>query len=484
MGKDVVQAEFTRRDRMRYRQKLRRCLDTFAKMLSQVRFDGDRMLTGLEIELNLVDELAGPAMVNSEVLGDLEDPAFQVEMGRFNLELNVAPRLISHDGLIAYEQEILARLLRADERASRSHAQVALIGILPTLTAEQAVFANISANPRYFVLNEQIIGARGEDMVLDIEGVERLSMSLDSIAAEAACTAVQFHIQVAPDQFADYWNASQAIAAVQVAVGANSPFLFGRRLWDETRIALFQQSTDTRPDELKAQGVRPRVWFGERWISSSLDLFVENVKYFSPLLPVCEEEEPGEVLAAGGIPQLAELRLHNGTVYRWNRPVYDIGLGGQPHLRVENRVLPSGPTVIDTIANAALYFGLTRSLVEDEQPLWSTMPFEVAERNFYRAARQGIGTILSWPGAGDVPVTGLVLDELLPRAYAGLDLLNVAPAIRDRLLGVIEGRCKVGSNGASWQVRAASRPRMTLAAMLRQYRELMHSNVPTHEWPT
>jgi len=201
----------------------------------------------------------------------------------------------------------------------------------------------MSANPRYALINEQIFTARGEDMVIDIDGVERLVTRTDSIAPEAACTSVQLHQLVDPEDFSRHWNAAQAVAGVQLAIGANSPFFFGKELWRETRIALFEQSTDTRPEELKAQGVRTRVWFGERWITSIFDLFEENVRYFPALLPVCDPEDPVEILARGDIPQLGELKLHNGTIYRWNRPVYDV-VRGRPHVRVENRVLPSGPT--------------------------------------------------------------------------------------------------------------------------------------------
>src|SRR5215216_1826449 len=205
--------------------------------------------------------------------------------------------------------------------------------------------------------------ARREDLHLSIAGVERLSTYADSAAPEAACTSVQLHQLVDLEDFARYWNAAQAIAGVQLAVGANSPFFFGKELWRETRIALFEQATDTRPEELKAQGVRPRVWFGERWITSIFDLFEENVRYFPALLPVCDDEDPVETLERGDVPRLAELRLHNGTIYRWNRPVYEV-VRGRPHVRVENRVLPSGPTVIDLLANAAFYFGLVRQLSE------------------------------------------------------------------------------------------------------------------------
>jgi hypothetical protein len=490
MGKDVSQASFSREDRARYRQKVRRCLDVFALMLNDFRFDADRPTTGLEIELNLIDDAAEPAMCNAEIIEDLADPTFQTELGQFNLEINVRPRLIAGHGFDEYEREVSASLAHADERAHQPDAKLVLIGILPTLTQAHTVLDNLSANPRYRVLNEQIVTARGEDMGLDIRGVERLQAYTDSIAPEAACTSVQFHLQVAPEDFASYWNASQAIAGIQVAIGANSPFLFGRQLWSETRIALFEQSTDTRPDELKAQGVRPRVWFGERWITSIFDLFEENVRYFPPLLPITEEEDPVEILHTGGVPHLGELRLHNGTVYRWNRPVYDI-MNGRPHLRVENRVLPSGPTVVDMLANAAFYFGLVRDLAEADRPVWTQLTFSAAEQNFHTAARGGISSTVWWPRLGELAVTDLVLGKLLPKAYDGLDRFGVDPMTRDRLLGVIEARCVSRRNGAVWQtetVRSLERTRKmdrlsALHEMLRRYSAFLHDNEPVHTWP-
>src|SRR3712207_1541455 len=292
MGKDVSHVAFSREDRVRYRQKVRRCLDVFAYMLDDFAFDGGRPMTGLEIELNLMDGDAEPAMRNAEILSNLADPTFQTELGQFNLELNAPPRLICGDGFADYEEDLHASLGRAEDRAAKADSTIVLVGILPTLTQRHLVLDNLSENERYRLLNEQIVGARGEDISLDIRGVERLQTANDSIAPEAACTSVQFHLQIAPEHFAAYWNASQAIAGVQVAVGANTPFLYGRHLWSETRIALFEQATDTRPEELRAQGVRPRVWFGERWITSIFDLFEENVRYFPPLLPIVDDEDP------------------------------------------------------------------------------------------------------------------------------------------------------------------------------------------------
>ncbi len=490
MGKDVALEVFSREDHAHYRQKMRRCLDVFAYMLDDFAFDTSSPMTGLEIELNLMDGDAEPAMRNAEVLANLADPTFQTELGQFNLELNARPRLIHGDGFADYEQDLHASLGRAEDRAAKADSTIVLVGILPTLTPRHLVLDNLSANPRYRLLNEQIVRARGEDIALDIRGVERLQTANDSIAPEAACTSLQLHLQVPPEMFAAYWNGSQAIAAAQVAMGANSPYLYGRHLWSETRIALFEQATDTRPDELKAQGVRPRVWFGERWTTSIFDLFEENARYFPPLLPIVDDEDPVSVMQQGGVPRLGELRLHNGTVYRWNRPVYDI-MNGRPHLRVENRVLPAGPTVIDMLANAAFYFGLVHQVAYEERPIWSQLAFSTAEDNFHAAARRGIDAILQWPDIGEVRVTDLVRDVLLPKAYAGLDRFGVNPHLRDRLLDVIEQRCRTGRNGAVWQTesvwaaehtRGLSRP-AALHDMLLRYSRLQRTNDAVHTWP-
>jgi hypothetical protein len=478
---------FTREDRARYRQKVRRCLDVFAAMLRESRFDTDRPLTGLEIELNLVDERADPAMRNAQALAAIADPAFQTELGQFNIEVNVEPRRLAGGGMAEFEQHVRASLNAAEEKARTTGAHMVMIGILPTLRREHLTLESISANPRYALLNEQIFAARGEDLQIHIDGVERLATTADSVLPEAACTSTQFHLQVSPAEFAAYWNAAQAIAGVQVAIGANAPFLLGKQLWSETRIPLFEQATDTRPEEIKAQGVRPRVWFGERWITSVFDLFEENVRYFPALLPVCADDDPEEILASGGTPDLSELRLHNGTVYRWNRPVYDV-VAGRPHLRVENRVLPAGPTVLDTIANGAFYFGLVRTLAEQDRPIWSQMSFSAAEENFHSGARQGITAQVYWPGLGYLPVTELVLRRLLPLAHEGLDRWDVDPGERDRLLGVVERRVLSGVNGATWQADTVHSLESTvdrqeaMREMLHRYVAHMHTNAPVHEW--
>ncbi|SMF48848.1 glutamate-cysteine ligase family protein [Streptomyces sp. Amel2xC10] len=495
MGEKVVAGAFDLSDRQQYRDKLRRCLTGLERLLAQKRFDRPKNLMGLEIELNLAGADGLPKMLNGQVLERIASRDFQTELAMFNLEVNIAPHRLGGRVFDQLAEELRTSLAYAHRKAGEVDAGIVMIGILPTLDRDDLVSSNLSEVDRYTLLNDQIVAARGEDFALRIEGVETLSCTSKSIVPEAACTSVQLHLQVTPARFADVWNAAQAVTAAQIAVGANSPFLFGRELWRESRPPLFTQATDTRPPELQAQGVRPRTWFGERWIGSAYELFEENLRYFPALLPICDDEEPLEVLDAGGIPSLAELVLHNGTVYRWNRPVYGIA-DGVPHLRVENRVLPAGPTVTDVLANAAFFYGVVRALAEESRPVWTRLPFDTAEANFDAACRYGIDARLQWPrrgrlgGVAEVDAVSLVREELLPLAEAGLNAWGVEAADRDFYLGVIEERCRRRVNGASWQVATfhkaveAGLARDTaLAATTRRYAELMRLGEPVHTWP-
>jgi len=495
MGEKVLAGPFDLSDRQRYRRKLQQCLAGLARLLEEERFDRPKNLMGLEIELNLAGPDGMPRMMNAQVLERIASRDFQTELAMFNLEVNIAPHRLGGRVFDRLAEELRTSLAYAHRKANEVDAGIVMIGILPTLDRDDLVSSNLSGGDRYTLLNDQIVAARGEDFELDIDGVDRLVCTSRSIAPEAACTSVQLHLQVTPGRFADVWNAAQAVAAAQIAVGANSPFLFGHELWPESRPPLFQQSTDTRPPELQAQGVRPRTWFGERWVGSAYELFEENLRYFPALLPICDDEEPLPVLDEGGIPKLAELVLHNGTVYRWNRPVYGIA-DGVPHLRVENRVLPAGPTVTDVIANAAFYYGVVRALAEEARPVWTRLPFTAAAANFDAACRYGIDARLEWPrrgrygGTTQVEAVHLVRDELLPLAEAGLDAWGVEPADRDFYLGVIEERCRRRANGASWQAATFHRALekglerdAALAATTRRYCELMHAGEPVHTWP-
>ena len=491
MGEEVRARSYTREERQRYREKVRQDLDVFERMLTRSSFGFDRPMTGLEIELNLVDEHFDPHFHNDEVLAAIADPGFQTELAQYNIELNVPPRPLPGRAALDLEEDLRTSLNAADAKAGDVGSRIVTIGILPTIRPEHYEQEWISDNNRYTALNDSIFVARGEDIRLGIEGPtgERLSTYSDSIAPESACTSVQLHLQVSPAQFAPHWNAAQALSAPQVALGANSPFFFGRRLHAETRIELFAQATDTRPIELKNQGVRPRVFFGERWITSIFDLFEENVRYFPALIAECSDEDPMAVLDAGLAPELSELRLHNGTVYRWNRPIYDIA-GGVPHLRVENRVLPAGPTIVDVLANAAFYYGAVRVLARQDRPVWTRMSFAACAENFSRAARDGIDARFYWPGFGEVCADELVLRHLLPLAHQGLEEWGVAPEVRERYLGIIEARCVSGVNGATWQTaavehfeRGGADRRTALRRMLEAYVRHMHDNEPVHTWP-
>src|SRR3954453_15023087 len=286
MGREVTVTTFTRADRQRYREKVLLDLDALARMLAEGRFAAERRSLGVEIELNLADEHGLPAMANAAVLERLADPDFQTELGQFNVEINIPPRRLQDGVFTELEDAVRRSLNKAEERARTTGAHIMVIGILPTLMPPHLTGDALSENPRYRQLNDQIFAARGEDLEIDIAGPagERLATTAETIAPEAACTSVQLHQQVDPAWFPACWNAAQAIAGVQLAVGANSPFFFGCELWAETRIALFEQATDTRTQELRVQGVRPRVWFGERWVTSIFDLFEENVRYYPALL--------------------------------------------------------------------------------------------------------------------------------------------------------------------------------------------------------
>ena len=490
MGRDIQSTTYSREQRQLFREKVQRCLDVFEQMLATASFEFAEPMVGMEIELNLVDRDYQPRMDNADVLAAIADPEYQTELGLFNIEFNVSPRPLTGRAIVDLERDLRASLNEAERRSAERGTHIMMIGILPTVMPETYQGDWMSANARYAALNDAVLAARGEDIHLDIAGLsgEHLNRYADSLAPESACTSMQLHLQVQPSEFAGYWNSAQVLAGPQLALGANSPYFMGHELWAETRIELVTQATDTRPVELRNQGVRPRVFFGERWITSIFDLFEENARYFPALLPELDPEDPQAVLDAGDTPKLAEMRLHNGTIYRWNRPIYDI-VAGRPHLRVENRVLPAGPTIVDTLANAALYYGAVRMLAQDDRPVWTRMAFGTAAENFRSGARQGIDATLFWPGRGEIPASELALRYLVPLAHEGLIQYGVDSAVRDRLLGIVEARCLTGQNGADWQVATVRRleerglsRRAALREMVAAYATNMHANEPVHTW--
>lgn len=490
MGREIGTTEYTRSQRTRYRRELRRNLDIFESFLDSAEFV-DEGTVGVELEMNLAEaEGMAPALLVDTILADLDDDHFVHEIGRYNLEANLPVTHPSGSGLRDLEQELGATLERADAAARRHGARVVPIGHLPTITEE--LFdgdAWRAPGARYEALEKSVMLARGEEINLRIDGEGKgLDTTFDSIASESACTSMQLHLQVPPEQFAATWNAAQAIAGPQVALAANSPFLLGKRLWHETRIPTFVQSLDTRPPEYATQGVRPRVWFGERWITSMFDLFEENVRLFPALIPESRDMAEEPLLTEGASPRLHELMLHNGTVWRWNRPIYDPGTD-LPHLRLENRLLPAGPTAADMAANAAFFYGILQSLVHERRPLWSRMSFEQADESFQQCARWGLEARVRWPKVGRIRVADLLLEQLIPQAMQGLRELGADADVAAHYGGILTERARTGRNGARWQIdtvtslelRGADRAE-ALAEMTSLYRAAVDSGEPVHAW--
>jgi hypothetical protein len=456
-------------------------------MLDEGHFQDHEDSVGMELELDLVDPLGRPRLINDDVLARLKRPDAQQELGRFNIEFNFCPRRLTSGVLHLIESELAATLKTGG--LEDLGVRLVSIGTLPTLGPQELTREQLSSPTRYALLARRMRGERHGPVLVRIDGPESVTFVSQSVAAEAAATSLQLHLRVRPEQFACHYNAAQAIAGAQLAVGANSPYLLGRQLWQETRVPLCEQVLDTRPRREIRAGAPPRAWLGDRWVRGPVELFDSIVRSVPPLLPALTAEDPLSSVASGKVPRLSELRLHNGTVWRWNRPIYDVQ-GGRPQLRIENRVLPSGPSGLDMTANAAFYLGLVRALADADRPLWSQAPFAVAERNMHAAGRLGLDAVLHWDGV-DLPATRLIVDVLLPLAEAGLDAWGIASAERDRYLSVIAQRVTTGQTGARWQTSTVewieahaglTRP-AALREMTRRYSEHARTGAPVHDWP-
>lgn len=446
---------------------------------------------GAEQEVFLVDAAGAPAPVAMEVIDRLGSPLFTTELALFNLEINVPPVLLEDacfSGMAATLQALLSRVAAA---ARPFGADAVLAGILPTLRASDLVAKNLTPLPRYREM-DRVVSALGHGTFqIHIRAVDDLRLTRESLIVESGNCSFQIHLEVGPDEFPRIYNAAQAFAAPVLAAATNSPLLFGKRLWHETRIALFQQATDTRgPDT--GRTIVPRVTFGRRWVERSvLEIYREDIARYRPILGDDDVERPLEVLERGGVPQLSALRLHNGTVWRWNRPCYGI-TDGRPHLRIENRILPSGPTIEDEIANAALWLGLMRGAIARELDVTRRMGFEAAHGNFIAAARLGLDAQLHWFDGRTVPADRLILDELIPFAYEGLRTAGVSSADIDRFLGVVARRVATRRTGSRWALDSLSAMEAAscngtagqrLSALTQGMRRGQAGGAPVHEWP-
>lgn len=490
---EAVQVPVEDLDVRAVRRRLDRSIAALAQMLRDGQLDVRADSCGFEVELDLVDPLGRPRLVNPAVLRSLARRDVQAELSRFNLELNLDPRPLRGDVLRRLDDELSGALTAVSGVAQEAGATAMAIGTLPTLHAEDLTVDHLSENPRYALLDSALARARRGVVHLDISGPEPLALTTSSIAIQAAATSLQVHLQVAPDDFARYYNAAQAVSPALVAVSGNARFLLGHRLWHETRIPLIEQSLDIRTRRERAVPAQhpPRVWLGDRWVASPLEVLDDNVRRMPPLLPLVETADPLDELHDGRVPTLHDLRLHNGTVWRWNRPVYDVQ-HGHPHLRIESRVMPSGPTGADMAANSAFYLGLVRAVADRGRPLGEVLDFECVADDLQAAARYGLAALLWWADRDRPvrrPADRLVLETLLPLAAEGLHAWHVDEADISRYLGVVADRVARRATGSEWQDRTVTRleaqgaPReAALRETVRRYVAHARTGAPVHTW--
>ncbi|GII81138.1 hypothetical protein Sru01_61200 [Sphaerisporangium rufum] len=483
MGQEVAKERFSEAEYGRFGERLKDSVIALRELINRPGFGAGPASVGAELELFLIDADGRPLRRNKDVRDAVADDRVVLELGSFNIEVNLSPHPLAGRPFSAFEAEARELVARVDEAAGALGGGVVPIGILPTFSEFDFTRDAISDETRYRALSRGVRRLREEPFRVRIEGVERLDLEIEDVVMESANTSWQVHLRTPPESFARVYNAAQAAIGPVLAASGNSPSFLRRELWEETRIALFEASADDRDAE-RPWRVEGRVCFGSGWVTGGADeLFEHSVREYEPVLPVMGEEDPLAVVRAGGVPELAELRLHQGTVWMWNRPVYDPADGG--HLRVELRALPAGPTCADMVANSAFLVGLVKSLAA--RPEWiERFTFADAYRNFYRAARSGLAAELAWPGRDAPAPAAELVAELVPVALEGLVAAGVAEDEAARLVGIVGERARLGRTGAVWQ-------RSALAAfgdapgarsrMLSWYRELSLAGEPVHTWP-
>jgi hypothetical protein len=490
MGTEITREKFSERDYVRFAERLEHCLSDLGQLLGRPGFGAGPVTIGAELELFLVDGVARPLPLNQAVRALAADPRVALELSRFNLELNSSPALLAGRPFTALAGELGVLLDRVGAAARAHQGRIALIGVLPTLSQAHLGAGAVTGTARYRALDRGLRRLRQGPLQIKISGAEPLELTSEDISLEGANCSFQVHMRVAPGDFTRVYNAVQLATAPALAVAGNSPTFLGHRLWEETRVTLFKQSVEDR-DSRGPKRRPPRTTLGTGWLrDGALELFTESVRLHEPLLPFVSAPEAADP-EAGDPPGLDELRLHQGTVWRWNRAIYDPAAGG--HLRIEMRALPAGPTVTDMLANAAFLIGLTLWLAGQDQRWTYGLPFERADHGFYRAAQYGLAAELTWPSGPHqvrtVPAAALV-PELLPAARHGLVRAGVAEAEADRLLGVIGARVATGQTGAAWQraALAAAEPgrsrEQALTVMLDRYLACAATGQPVHTWPT
>lgn len=458
-------------------------------MIKTNQFNHSQYHIGAEQELCLVDAYSNVSKNNLAILKKLNSPYFTTELAKFNLEINLEPILFHPSCLSAMEQDLLNHLDTLKTVTNELDTRSYLGGILPTLRYMDLDLDNITPTKRYFELVKNINSFRGEDYELRIQGEDELLMRHDSVFIEAATTSFQIHLELPPNEFAKFYNIAQLIAAPTLAVAANSSLLFRKKLWHETRIALLRQSIDIMKTSNTMRDSFSRVTFGNKWVNDSiLELFKEDVSLHRVLILPEMIEDSRNVFNLNKTPELKALQLYNSTIYRWNRPVYGFR-EGKPHLRIENRILPSGPTIVDQIANAAFWYGLMFGIKDLNLDFEKTMNFSTAKNNFTQAARNGLNSRFDWIDGENYSAIDLITKTLLPIAYKGLKKMNIQEIDIQKYLNIIEQRTILNQNGSTWLQKSVSSlkklhiaPQYIYPTLVEQSLIYQNQNLPVHLW--
>ena len=452
MGELKVTKLTNKEDKANYIFHLLKDIEALDFMINNNLIEKSPIRIGAEQEFCLIDNEFLPSNNSVEILKAINDNHFTTEIGNYNLEINLDPIELKKDCFSKLHKQLTELLDKANLVAEKENTKVLLTGILPTLMLKHISNENMTPIQRYFVLNEAIKESRKQDFNIHIKGIDEVNLLHDTVMLEGCNTSFQMHLQVNPDTFIDTYNWAQTISGPILSVCTNSPLLFGKELWSETRIALFTQSVDTRANSFLLNEKQSRVSFGDDWSRGSIaDIFRDNVSRFRSLVTTGFTKDSVEMLENGEIPGLKALSLHNGTVYRWNRPCYGVG-GGKPHLRIENRYIPSGPTKIDEIANIVFWVGVMMGKPKMYDDIHKKMNFKDVKSNFFNAARYGMNTQFHWNGS-IIPSHQLILDELIPMAYKGLYKMNVSPKDAEYYLKIIKNRV-AANNGSQWASRS------------------------------